>query len=284
MTAEPAQGLSASFQEKEYFRSDRSEETIQACYELISSGQPLSEILVALKQLGPLNENSPSERGPKPSETQITDVIGQVRAAAPQWQTAQLTELLEAPLLRQPQNVSAALVPTGGISSNSLVALRARLPSARVKNSSGIMLSRPIRSFLFWFIPLLSMVIIGVAGKLLSDSALRWTSSLSTAAPEAIRSTAESIEEPTAARAEAAGTTAPVPATSAIVSGTGPEIGPRQSPTSTPVPEVGPKQPPAPTPALIKGPQRRPAQTRHSPLQRPPSVGWRIPDRLTDGF
>lgn len=267
MTAEPAQGLSASFQEKEYFRSDRSEETIQACYELISSGQPLSEILVALKQLGPLNENSPSERGPKPRETQITDVIGQVRAAAPQWQTAQLTEPLEAPLLRQPQNVSAAPDPTGGITSNSLVALRARLPSARVENSSGIMLSRPIRSFLFWFIPVLSTVIICLGGKLLSDADLRWTTNLSTAAPEAIRSTAQSTDEPTAPRAEEADPTAPVPAILGTISGTGPEIRQKQS---------------APTPALFKG--RRSPQPPHTPLNRPSSMGWRMPDRLTDGF
>ena len=272
MKAEPAQGLSASFpqEQKEPFRSDRSEETIQACYDLISSGQPLSEILVALKRVGPLNENSPSERGLKPSETQITDIIfGQVRAAGRQWQTAQLTEPLESPLLREPQNVSAALVPTGGNSSNSLVASRVRPTSARFESSSGTLLSRPIRSLLFWLIPVLSMVIIGLGGKLLSDAGLRWSTTLSTAAPEAIHSTAQSIGQPTAPRAEQADPAAPVPAISDIIRNTEPDI--RQ------------KQSPAPTPALIKGP-RRSAQPRHTPLQRPPPIGWRIPDRLTDGF
>ena len=271
MTAEPAQGLSVSLPQdpKEHLRSDRSEETIEACYELISSGQPLSEILVALKQLGSLNKYSQSERGLKGSDTQIADMVAHVRAAAPQWQTAQLTEPLEPRLLREPQNVSAALARTATNSPNSLIALKVRLPSAPIENSSGILSSRPIRSILFWSIPVLSIVIIGLGGKLLSDTDLRWITTLTTAAPEAVRSTAESIDQPTAARAKEADPTAPVPAISEIITGTGPEIGQKQSP--------------APPPAVVRGRQRSP-QPRHTPMQRPPPMGWRIPDRLTDGF
>jgi hypothetical protein len=270
MTAEPAQGLRVSLpqDQKEHFRSDRSEETIQACYELISSGQPLSDILVALKQLGPLNENSPSERGLKRSDTQIADMVGHVRAAAPQWQTAQLTEPLEPRLLREPQNVTA-LVRTATYSPNSLIALKVRLPSAPIENSSGIMSSRPIRSILFWSIPVLSIVIIGIGGKLLSDVDLRWITTLTTAAQEPIRSTGQSIDQPTAARAKEADPTAPVPAMSEIITGTRPDMGQKQSP--------------APIPAIVTG-RRSSAQPRHTPIQRPPPMGWRIPDRLTDGF
>src|SRR5207302_6733381 len=65
METEPAQCLNETIsqEQKEHFRSDAGEETIQACYDLISSGQPLSEILVALKQLGPLDKQRQSERG-----------------------------------------------------------------------------------------------------------------------------------------------------------------------------------------------------------------------------
>jgi hypothetical protein len=172
--------------------------------------------------------------------------------------------------LREPQNVSAALARTATNSPNSLIALKVRLPNAAIENSSGIMSSRPIRSILFWSIPVLSIVIIGIGGKLLSDADLRWITTLTTAAPEAVRSTAESIDQPTAARAKEADPTAPVPAMSEIITGTGPEMGQKQSP--------------APIPAAVTG-RRSSPQPRHTPMQRPPPMGWRIiPDRLTDGF
>jgi hypothetical protein len=268
MTAEPAQDWSEK--QKDHFRSDGSEETIQACYELISSGHHLSEVLAALKQLGPLNKHLQSECSLKPINTQITDIVGELRAPAPRWQSAQLTQSLELRLLGEPQNVSAALVRTGGDSSNSLVALRVGLPreSARVENSTGIMLPRLIGSILFWLIPVLSMVVIGVGGKLLSDASWRWKIIQLTAVPATIRSAAEGTEEAAAPRAEAAETRAPIAAISAM-SGTGPEITPTRST--------------APSPALIKA-RRKSPQPPHTAIRRPLSMEWRIPDRLTDGF
>src|ERR1051326_587356 len=120
MKTEPAPCFN-EYTSLEQKRSDAGEETIQACYNLISSGHPLSEILVALKQLGPLDKQRQSERGLQPSEPQICDIPGEVRAAVPQWQTAPLTKPLESQLLDPSRDVS--LVRTCGDWSHSLVAL-----------------------------------------------------------------------------------------------------------------------------------------------------------------
>lgn len=52
MKAEPLQSVSIPI---DRFRSEASEQAIQACYELLSSGHSVSEIL-SLKQLGPLDK------------------------------------------------------------------------------------------------------------------------------------------------------------------------------------------------------------------------------------
>src|SRR5437762_10202714 len=97
METEPAQCLNESIsqEQKDHFRSDAGEETIQACYDLISSGYPLSEILAALKQVGRLDKQRYFERGLQPSDTQICDVAGEGRAALPHLQTAQFSKPLE---------------------------------------------------------------------------------------------------------------------------------------------------------------------------------------------
>jgi hypothetical protein len=272
METEPAQGLneSVSQEQKDHFRSEGSEEAIKACYDLISSGQPLSEILVALKRLGPLDKDRQSERGLGPIVTQISDIAGEVRAASPQWRTAQLTESLESRLLDQSQHLSAAWVRIGSDSSHSLVALRVRQPpeSAPVENRLGIKVSRPIGAVLFWLIPAISLTAVGVAGKLLSDADLTWKVTEATAVPKAIPSTVEGTEDWIAPRAETAETRVPVPAIS-DGSRTGPEI--------------TPKRPAAPNSPPVTG-RRRSAQPRQTPIQRPFSMEWKIPSRLTDGF
>src|SRR5205814_329875 len=124
-----------------------------------------------------------SERGLEPSDPQISDIAGEAGAAAPQWQTAHFAGSLESRLLGQPQNVSAALVWTGGNSSYSLVASRVHRWSeiAQVENRLGIKLSRPIRAVLFWLIPAISLTVVGIAGKLLSDSDAAWKPTKATA-------------------------------------------------------------------------------------------------------
>ena len=56
---------------KDRFRSDASEQAVQACYDLLSSGHSLSKMLVALKQLGPLNK-AKSELVDAPGDPQIS--------------------------------------------------------------------------------------------------------------------------------------------------------------------------------------------------------------------
>ena len=272
METEPAQCLNESIsqQQKDHFRSDAGEETIQACYDLISSGHPLSEILVALKQLGPLDKRRQSERGVQSSDPQNGDVPGEIRAAVPQWQTAQVTKPLEPQLLDHSQNVSAALVRTSGDWSYSLVALSARRSpeSSRVENRLGIKLPRPIGLGLFWLIPAISLTVIGLAGRLLSDADLTWKATEVTAGPRAILITVEGSEDATAPRPEAAETSAPVSALSRV---------------GRTAREIAPERSTAPNSAPVRD-RRRSAQPLHTLMQRPFSMQWRIPSRLTDGF
>ena len=272
METEPARCLNESIsqEQKDHFRSDAGEETIQACYDLISSGHPLSEILVALKQLGPLNKQRQSERGLQPSDTQNCDVPGEIRAVVPHWQTAQLTKPLESQLLDHSQDISAALVRTSGDWSHSLVALTARRSpeSAPVENRLGIKLPRPIGLVLFWLVPALSLTVFGVGGKLLSDADLTWKATEATAGPRAILRTVERSEDATAPRPEAAETSAPVSALSGVGRNAR-EIASERSTTANSAPVRD---------------RRRSAQPLHTPMQRPFSMEWRIPSRLTDGF
>jgi hypothetical protein len=272
METEPAQCLKESIspEQKDHFRSDAGKEAIQACYDLISSGHPLSEILAALKQLGPLDKQRQSERGLQPSDPQNCDVPGEVRAVVPHWQTAQLAKPLESPLLDHSQDFSAALVRTSRDWSHSLVTLSARRSpeSARVENRLGIKLPRPIGLLLFSLIPALSLTVVGVAGRLLSDADLRSKATEVTAGPRAILRTVEHNEDATAPPAEAAETSAPVSAVSGVGRAAR-EVAPKRStpPNSAPVTDW-----------------RRAAQPLHTPIQRQFSMEWKVPSRLTDGF
>jgi hypothetical protein len=261
---------SISQEQKDHFRSDAGEETIQACYDLISSGRPLSEILAALKQLGPLDKQRQSERGLQPSDTQICDVAGEVCAAVPHWQTAQVPNPLESQLLDQSQDISAALVPTRGDWSHSLVTLSARRSpeSARVENRLGMKLPRPIGLVLFWLVPALSLTVVGVAGKLLSDADRTWKTTEATGAPKAILRSVEVNEDATEPRPKTAEPSAPVPEISAV---------------SRTAPEVAPNLPASPNSPPVKA-LRRSVQPRHTQVQRPFPTEWKIPTRLTDGF
>jgi len=259
---------SISQEQKDHFRSDAGEETIQACYDLISSGRPLSEILAALKQLGPLDKQRQSERGLQPSEPQICDIPGEVRAAVPQWQTAPLTKPLESQLLDPSRDVS--LVRTCGDWSHSLVALTARQSpeSAPVEKRLGIKLPRPIGLVLFWLVPALSLTVVGVTGKLLSDADRTWKTTEATDAPKAILTTVEVNEDATEPRPKTAEPSAPVPAISAV---------------SRTASEVAPNLPASPNSPSVKA-LRRSVQPRHTQVQRPFPMEWKIPTRLTDGF
>ena len=164
MVAEPLRDLSASDSEG---RKDHipGEEAIQACYDLLSSGRALSDILVALKRLGPLNRHNGSERRVEPSDTEIPEITGEDCAASSQWRTVQLAQPLESRVLDQSPEPSGALVCAGGDlspyhTSRSLVALTAP-SSRRVENGLRDKLFRPIGAVLLWLIPAISLTSLG---------------------------------------------------------------------------------------------------------------------------
>jgi hypothetical protein len=81
MQAEPVRGLSAPIpqERKDLYQRDGNEEAIQACYDLLSSGRPLSEILDAAKRLRRLNKARQSNLGDEPADTQIREISGEAR-------------------------------------------------------------------------------------------------------------------------------------------------------------------------------------------------------------
>ena len=97
MDAEPVQGLSAPILQewKEPNQRDGSEEAIQACYDLLSSGRPLLEILDAAKRLPGLKKVPQSNLGDEPADTQIREISGQARGISVQWEIAPVAEWAE---------------------------------------------------------------------------------------------------------------------------------------------------------------------------------------------
>jgi hypothetical protein len=264
MKAEPLQGVSEG--RKDHFRSDSSEEAIQVCYDLLSSGNRLSDILVALKRLGPLDKHSQSDCGIEPSGTEIGEIAGEGRAASSQWRTVQVTQTVD-----QSREPLGALVRTGddvsqGDASRSLVALTVPSSTRRVENGLRDKFSRPIGVVILWLIPAISLTIVGIAGKRLMDSDLSSRLTEATAVP--ILGPVEGIRDLPTPQAEAKETRAVIPAISGV------------SRTAT---EVAPNRPAAPnSPPETRS--RRSTQPRHAPIERPFAMGWKIPSRLTDGF
>src|ERR1700732_5229020 len=158
METMPSQGLISApipEQSKNRFGSDGSEEAIQACYDLLSSGYPLSEILVALKRLGPLNKVQSELRGAR-GDTKIYDIGGEFSDESSRWQIAKAAEPVESK-----RSLTAVHVP--------------QFPEhAGDAERLSIKWSRPIGIALFWLIPAISLTVAGIAGKLLIDAHLLW--------------------------------------------------------------------------------------------------------------
>jgi hypothetical protein len=154
MEAEPA--AQGTLQEaKNQSCSDVSAEAIQACYDLVSSGRSLSEILIALKRLGPLNK-APAELGGTLGDTQLLDPFADSQGTLPHWAIAQVATRLEA---------SLSLVPLN------------REPSQQHARDEWCRKPwwRPIGAAIFWLIPAMSLMLIGIAGKRLTEADLVWS-------------------------------------------------------------------------------------------------------------
>jgi hypothetical protein len=247
MKAEPLQSVSVSIsqQPKDRSRSDASEQAIQACYDLLSSGQPLSEILVALKQLGPLN-NTQSKFGGAPEQTQIFGPVGEIRGALPQRAMAQVAKPIE--------------------SGRSLVLLNFEPLQPRVRDEKK---SRPIGVVLFWLIPTISLMLVGIGGKLLIDAGLFRNSGSAPIGAETVASMPAITEVGRADPAQPQAGRDPAKQAAMTAPANNQDRGPR-------IQERAAAKPPSPT--------SRPAQQPHTEVYRLSPKEWRIPTRLTDGF
>jgi hypothetical protein len=230
MEAEPVQGFSASIytEPKDPFRSADGDAAIQTCYELLSSGRPLSEVLDAAKRLSSLNQASKSTPGGGPGDTQIPDIAGEARSASSRLVTAQVTEPVELRLVDHSLDSSGALAAgIGADAPHSRVDLNVRqsLGSARIEKGWVIKLSRLIGAFLFWLIPAISLIVVGTIGKSLidSDQIRKPAEATGEAMPGAIQ-LGQDLTAPTTAEAE---NIAPRPPTSQVAR-TAPQIRPEQ--------------------------------------------------------
>jgi hypothetical protein len=262
MKAEPLQQVSVPIsQQKAWFRSGTDEQSIQACYDLLSSGHSLSEILIALKELGPLNK-AQSDLVDAPAIAEISHLVGEF-TAPPQREILQVAERVE---------VSRILVP-----------LNAE-PQQRAYNEKK---SRPLAVVLFWLIPAMSLMLVGIGGKLLIDAGLLRNSESATRGAETI--------DPTPAITEV-GISAPGLFTAASAGKLAVTASPPESTTQAVGTVLDNKQDRGPL--IDKRTQERPAArtlppptSRESSVQRlhtriypSPPMEWRLPNRLTDGF
>ena len=229
MEAEPVQSIRASIHPelKDPLRSDLSNQAIQACYELLSSGHPLSEVLDAAKRIVSANKASQSNIGGKPGDTQISDIAGEAHGASCQWGTAHVAEPVESRLVDHSRDSSGALTPgTRADAPHIPVALKVQQTpeSARVEAGGGTKLSRLIGAALFWLIPAISLMVLGTTGKSLIDADLlrRAAETAAKAIPRAIQRV-EDLPATTTAEPEKI---QPTPAPEA--SRTPPEITPEQ--------------------------------------------------------
>ena len=291
MDAEPVQGLSAPILQewKEPNQRDGSEEAIQACYDLLSSGRPLLEILDAAKRLPGLKKVPQSNLGDEPADTQIPAISGEARGISVQWQIAPVAEWAEPKFVETVALVSVI----GAGASHSLVALEGQLSPDRAGIvTRGTKLSRLIGAALFWLIPAMSLSIVGTGLKSVIDAdVLRMAASTTTATE------AEKV--------------APITPTTEA-SRTAPQITPAEDETRLGLEQVIIGAPAEPTteskttaqvqssgaPSVVKGIQTRPAplasppvtarpkptQRRHTRIERPSFNDWELPSRLTDGF
>ena len=291
MDAEPVQGLSAPILQewKEPNQRDGSEEAIQACYDLLSSGRPLLEILDAAKRLPGLKKVPQSNLGDEPADTQIPAISGEARGISVQWQIAPVAEWAEPKFVETVALVSVI----GAGASHSLVALDGQLTPDRAGIvTRGTKLSRLSGAALFWLIPAMSLSIVGTGLKSVIDAdVLRMAASTTTATE------AEKV--------------APITPTTEA-SRTAPQITPAEDETRLGLEQVIIGAPAEPTteskttaqvqssgaPSVVKGIQTRPAplasppvtarpkptQRRHTRIERPSFNDWELPSRLTNGF
>jgi hypothetical protein len=261
MKAEPLQRVSVPIaQQKEWFRSGANEQSIQACYDLLSSGHSLSETLIALKELGPLNKAPSDFGGDAPAIAEISHLVDDL-PASPQREILQVAERVA---------VSRTLAP-----------LNAE-PQQRACNEKK---SRPVAVVLFWLIPAMSLMLVEIGGKLLVDAGLLRNSGNATRGAETIASTAitevdrSAPRRSTAASADKQAVTASPPELTTQAVGTVPD-----NKQERPLIDKRMQERPAATTLPPPTSRKSSVQRLHTRIYPSPPTQWRLPNRLTDGF
>jgi hypothetical protein len=170
MEAEPVRGGTASIPEpKNPSRSNGREAIIQSCYELLCSGQALSEVLEKAKRLSDLSKATKFDAAGEPS-AKISDALDEPRSpssARSEPQNAQLPEPTPSRLVDQSRESFGALAPyTGSNAAHSPDALRIQQPPGTIRLEQGLTkkFSRLTGQVLFWLIPTMSLIVTATTG------------------------------------------------------------------------------------------------------------------------
>jgi hypothetical protein len=170
MEAEPVSGGTASIPKPTNpSRPDGREAIIQSCYELLCSGQALSEVLEKAKRLSDLSKATKFDAAGEPSG-QISDAPDEARShssARSEPENTQLPELTPSRLVDHSRGSSGALTPyTGSNAAHNPDALSIQQPpgTIRVEQGWATKLSRLTGPALYWLIPTMSLIVTATIG------------------------------------------------------------------------------------------------------------------------
>ena len=170
MKAEPVRRGTASIPEpKDPSRPHGREAIIQSCYELLCSGEALSEVLEKAKRLSDLSKATKFDAAGEPS-AQISDAPDEARShssARSQPENPQLPEPTPSRLLDHSRASLGALAPyTSSNGAHSPDAVRIQRPPGTIRLEQGwaTKLSRLTGSALFWLIPTMSLIVTATTG------------------------------------------------------------------------------------------------------------------------
>lgn len=170
MEAEPVRRGTASIPEpKDPSRPHGREAIIQSCYELLCSGQGLSEVLEEAKRLSDLSKATKFDAAGEPS-AQISDAPDEARShssARSQPENPPLPEPTPSRLVDHSRESFGALAPyTSFNAAHSRDAVRIQQPPGtfRLEQGWATKLSRLTGPALFWLIPTMSLIVTATTG------------------------------------------------------------------------------------------------------------------------
>jgi hypothetical protein len=160
----------ASIGERLPLRPDETDATIQACYELLASGLPLSEVLDAAKRISSLNKTSDSKLGGA-GDVQSAKITQDHDASSQSGIVRFPVRLAEVLVSHQALEASGApALPDDADPHRSIV--NQSQPGSVLRREKWSVKSRLIAGALFWLIPAISLIVVGMMGKSLIDRGL----------------------------------------------------------------------------------------------------------------